>query len=188
MSDTKTTAQQKIDRTEYRRKYYKVNREMFYEHSRKYREVNREEIRERDRKYRAANPEKIREANKKYRETHREQIRDCRRKRQQKLHTTIIQYLRKHPCINCGEADMRCLEFHHLTPVATRDAYVATLITRAVSHKRIQEEIDKCVVLCGNCHMKRHGKNGVLMNSARKKTAAVWRIEPGKGARRNANK
>lgn len=59
-------------------------------------------------------------------------------------------------CEKCGEDHPACLEFHHLNPT-TKDKNVAEMIN-TYSQKKIQEEIDKCSVLCANCHRKEHYK------------------------------
>lgn len=53
----------------------------------------------------------------------------------------------------CGENDPNCLDFHHL------DGKIASLTQAAKnrwSEKRILEEVEKCVLLCANCHLKLH--------------------------------
>ena len=61
---------------------------------------------------------------------------------------------KKIKCAKCGYC--RCkeaLEFHHLDPTQ-KDFSSAGMKTRSI--QRIQEEIDKCVVLCANCHREAH--------------------------------
>lgn len=62
-------------------------------------------------------------------------------------------YLRAHPCVDCGEADLAVLEFDHLDPDAKTMAIGAMIGRR--SWKKIVAEIEKCVVRCANCHRKR---------------------------------
>jgi hypothetical protein len=63
------------------------------------------------------------------------------------------QYLSIHPCVSCGESDTRVLEFHHRNKIE-KDMDLATMISGGYSLERIQSEIDKCDVLCTNCHRK----------------------------------
>ena len=58
---------------------------------------------------------------------------------------TICQLI---PVLNCGERDPMVLEFHHRTD---KDMAVGYMVAAGFSVK-IQEEIDKCDVLCANCH------------------------------------
>jgi len=54
------------------------------------------------------------------------------------------------PCVTCGEADIVCLEFHH---VAEKEFTVSELIfARRRSLAAVTKEMDRCVVMCGNCH------------------------------------
>ena len=55
--------------------------------------------------------------------------------------------------MGCGENHISCLEFHHLDPTVKEGA-VSNLIR--VSFERALKEIEKCIVLCSNCHKKEH--------------------------------
>lgn len=50
-------------------------------------------------------------------------------------------------CTDCGNTDPRVLEFDHL-----RDKVFNVAQMQSYSLKRVQEEIDKCEVVCANCH------------------------------------
>lgn len=58
----------------------------------------------------------------------------------------------KTSCQVCGESEKICLDFHHLRD---KDMPVSQLAAYG-SMKRVKEEIDKCIVLCSNCHRKVH--------------------------------
>lgn len=60
-------------------------------------------------------------------------------------------------CKECGESNSDCLAFHHVDP-ATKKATVASMVRSKSSKQEILDEIAKCVVLCSNCHLKRHGE------------------------------
>ena len=68
----------------------------------------------------------------------------------------LLDYLRSHPCIDCGQSDPVLLEFDH------RDR---TTKTKAVTHialskpwRRVLAEIAKCDVRCVVCHRRRTAK------------------------------
>jgi hypothetical protein len=57
------------------------------------------------------------------------------------------------PCFCCQEIHpQEIMEFHHID--GSPEARVSHLTGN--SRKRLQEEVDKCVVVCPNCHTKIH--------------------------------
>lgn len=64
----------------------------------------------------------------------------------------LNEFKSNHPCVECGESEIVCLDLHHL-----RDK--AMMVSEAVLHcglDTLKAEIDKCKVLCANCHRKTH--------------------------------
>lgn len=55
-------------------------------------------------------------------------------------------------CSNCDENHISCLEFHHIDP-KTKEGLVTKMV---YSTNKLQKEIEKCIVLCSNCHRKLH--------------------------------
>ena len=47
------------------------------------------------------------------------------------------------------------LQFHHLNP-EEKDATVSSMIARNKSWKEIKKEVDKCILVCANCHHEIH--------------------------------
>lgn len=62
----------------------------------------------------------------------------------------LFEYLLKNPCVDCGNKDVRVLEFDHVSGI--KKGGVARLVSNACSLETIQKEIDKCEVRCRNCH------------------------------------
>lgn len=60
-------------------------------------------------------------------------------------------YLSSHPCVDCGESDVRCLQFAHRDR-STKSANVSTLLRGFRSWEVLLLEIEKCDVRCANCH------------------------------------
>lgn len=59
-------------------------------------------------------------------------------------------------CVKCGEKDPNCLDFHHI------DSNLKEYnMKRAVAAgaKTVVRELEKCVVVCANCHRKIHAYN-----------------------------
>jgi hypothetical protein len=66
----------------------------------------------------------------------------------------VLEFLRTHPCVDCGEADPIVLQFDHQDP-ESKSSNVGELLRRRASWARIQAEIDKCDVRCANDHQRR---------------------------------
>ncbi len=90
------------------------------------------------------------------REKHRKVIRAQTLRYIKRNQEWIVSYLRAHPCVDCGEADIIVLEFDH-----QRDklANVSSLICEPASPKRLKAEVEKCEVVCANCHRRRTAKS-----------------------------
>jgi|TARA_R110000824_G_scaffold16478_9_gene68284 predicted HNH restriction endonuclease len=58
-------------------------------------------------------------------------------------------------CKECGFDNPHALQFHHLDPNTKKKA-VAELISSGYNKEAVQKEIDKCIVLCANCHLIMH--------------------------------
>lgn len=65
----------------------------------------------------------------------------------------LYEYLGEHPCVDCGETDVRVLEFDHRDP-ATKRQNIGHLAARK-PWKLVLSEIEKCEVRCVNCHRRR---------------------------------
>ena len=75
-------------------------------------------------------------------------------KRRKKLRLMAIQY-KGGECQICGyKICAQALEFHHLDPKIKDFGISASGSTRA--WKLTQHELDKCVMLCANCHREIH--------------------------------
>lgn len=98
--------------------------------------------------YKRPNPERDRETR---------NIRD-RRKRKE-LRGWYIDYKSHLKCSVCGENHPATLEFHHKDP-ATKILEIGTMVSSVpkFSKEKILDEINKCLVICSNCHKKLHWK------------------------------
>lgn len=67
----------------------------------------------------------------------------------------VTNYLKIHPCIWCGNTDERVLDFHHRDG-KEKDYNIAE--AQLISTKRLQEEINKCDVMCANHHRILHAE------------------------------
>lgn len=67
----------------------------------------------------------------------------------------VTEYKQINKCAGCGESDTHLLDMHHLDP-SQKEACVSTLLQYATSIDKVKEEVEKCQVLCVNCHRKLH--------------------------------
>ena len=77
-----------------------------------------------------------------------------RRKQQIKqLRQTLYDYLKSHPCVDCGENDPTCLEFDHV--IGPKHSNISRMVSSASSLTMLYDEINKCEVRCANCHRRK---------------------------------
>lgn len=69
------------------------------------------------------------------------------------VQTLITSY--KIPCAICGEDHPAVLDFHHVDG-AMKSFSINTAVKNGTAKARVIAEIEKCVVLCSNCHRKHH--------------------------------
>lgn len=65
----------------------------------------------------------------------------------------VEEYKSKHPCLDCGNIDTMVLSFDHVR--GTKKMDISQMVNQGYSLQVIQAEIDKCEVVCLNCHFKR---------------------------------
>lgn len=58
-------------------------------------------------------------------------------------------------CMGCGETDTMILVFHHKKP-EDKLLSVSAMVSSRYAKRQILDEMDKCVILCHNCHMRIH--------------------------------
>jgi hypothetical protein len=89
--------------------------------------------------------------------TARERNRRVMARKRSEGRTFIGEYLKGHPCADCGEADPVVLDFHHVRGVKSEEVRELSHQGRSVS--AIWREIQECEVVCANCHRRRHHKD-----------------------------
>ena len=58
-------------------------------------------------------------------------------------------------CERCPENHPACIDFHHQDPTK-KEVNIGEAFRLGYSKKRIEAEMEKCIVLCSNCHRKLH--------------------------------
>lgn len=61
-------------------------------------------------------------------------------------------------CVRCENSDPRVLDFDHIVPGEKKNSIAA--IFALANRDKIKEEVDKCQLLCANCHRIKSLENG----------------------------
>ena len=69
----------------------------------------------------------------------------------------LYAYLSSHPCVDCGQTDVRVLEFDHVR--GNKSASITKMLN-ASDWSIIEAEIAKCEVRCANCHRRKTLERG----------------------------
>lgn len=70
----------------------------------------------------------------------------------------VIEYLKSHPCVDCGEADPIVLDFDHVNGKKLFNVSSWDKSPGDINKSLIDSEIAKCLVRCANCHRRRTAK------------------------------
>jgi hypothetical protein len=68
---------------------------------------------------------------------------------------TLIAQFRANGCLLCSEKTFCCLVAHHVDP-RIKTFHIGHARGKKFGHKRVAQELAKCVCLCANCHAKLH--------------------------------
>jgi hypothetical protein len=90
-----------------------------------------------------------------YAQKKKEQSRKSRKRAVKRNRKYVDAHKIENPC-PCGETESCCLSYHHENGDKTGN--ISDMVNRGYGINRIQKEIDKCTVLCLNCHAKLHNK------------------------------
>ncbi len=86
--------------------------------------------------------------------TEKVRIRKSNKIRANRIRKWVSNYKAKKGCCKCYENDPVALDFHHKDKTL-KEGNIGTIIT-TWSEKKLKKEIDKCIVICANCHRKLH--------------------------------
>lgn len=91
---------------------------------------------------------------------------ECRFRHRRKRQAFIQAYKHSMGCAICGEDDPIVLEFHHRDPEAKSNRLKhrngGKRSFSVMSMGRILEEIEKCDVMCANCHRREEYRKSLL--------------------------
>lgn len=100
-----------------------------------------------------------------YRARHKAAVKRSRAKARRARYEEIDRIKTECGCSSCGMTITACLDFHHRDPL-TKLFEISRGITMGYAWARILAEIEKCDVLCSNCHRQVHRKSDTLPASA----------------------
>jgi len=138
---------------EKRAEYYKLNEEKISE----YYKLNKEKIGEKKAEFYKLNKEKIGEKKAEFYKLNKEKIRKQQREHIKKKRAICLEYLGG-KCVKCGTTHN--LQFDHIKREGKKYE-----ITRKLSNNfdNLKEELDKCQLLCVDCHLDKTAKEWVDM-------------------------
>lgn len=76
-------------------------------------------------------------------------------RRVRSLKAWIVDMKARVGCATCAEKHPAALDFHHVDP-EEKEISPSRLASKGWGRARIKKELDKCIVLCANCHRKLH--------------------------------
>jgi Zn finger protein HypA/HybF involved in hydrogenase expression len=127
---------------EYKKEYYLKNKFKKLEYSKKWYDKNVEYLKEKRKSQYNLNSEEIKL-----------KWALVKRNKTVKIRTFIEDYKDLCSCKKCNESRNYILDFHHLDPLQ-KDFNLGD--ASKYSFKKIKTELEKCIVLCRNCHSEFH--------------------------------
>ncbi len=91
---------------------------------------------------------------KKYYQENKQRYHAHAEKRRQDVSGWINEIKTESGCTICNESRYWCLDFHH--PNDDKRSAVSTMISGGLAKKTILEEVEKCEIVCKNCHADIH--------------------------------
>lgn len=83
----------------------------------------------------------------------------------------ISLFKEKYGCCICHESCGCCLEFHHINP-NDKSVGISHLTRHTTGIGKIAKEIEKCIIICSNCHKKLHAGIIEINNMSNHKISA----------------
>jgi len=158
--------EKKYDKKEYNKEWNKKNKKKINARRKELYQKNKEKINSKRREYNKKNKEQKRISDKKYYLKNKIKLNKKHREYHQKRQVNFISTYKKGKCCSLCSYDEHCeiLQFHHKNK--TKKLFEITI--SKISKKTIEElktEIDKCILICPNCHFilhlkERGSKNG----------------------------
>lgn len=101
------------------------------------------------------NLDSIRKSRREWYERNQTHAKEQVKRRKQETYEWLKEYKSTLSCETCGEDHPACLDFHHRDP-NEKEIPMAKAVASGWGRERILKEIEKCAILCSNCHRKLH--------------------------------
>jgi len=101
--------------------------------------------------------EKQREYSKKYYEANKADLIARSAKTKKRLREEFNAFKSRLTCVKCGESHPATLDFHHVIK-DPNNPKISELTRKGSYSLAIEEIMNKCIVLCSNCHRKHHSE------------------------------
>jgi hypothetical protein len=99
--------------------------------------------------------QKNKEYSRRYYEKNKKKVQEATNKVRRAGRAVFKEFKARLSCIQCGENHPATLDFHHHTPHPD-NIKISKLLADGRFSFAIEEIMNKCVVLCSNCHRKHH--------------------------------
>ena len=139
----------------YKKQYYEDNKEKALAYKKKYYEKNKEVVKAYQKQYRQDNKGAIVAYKKKHQQDNKEELATKAKSLRDARSLEVFEY-KGGACEHCSVRELDYLamyDYHHIDP--TTKLYTVSSIMNGPMD-RIMAEVDKCLLLCANCHRKEH--------------------------------
>ena len=121
-------------------------------------------------------------------EAHNKRRNDAKTRYRERNRMYLVEHLRTHTCVDCGEADPIVLEFDHRAP-ENKEYSLAYYSGTGCSVRQLRNEMDKYVVRCVRCRRRRRARQFGWVNgiSLLRDVAQLGRALPLGGRSRRFN-
>jgi len=148
---------------EYNKEWSRKNKERICSRRKELYQLNKDKINLHRREYWEKHKDKKREANKRYHEKHKLQSNKKMREYHQEKENEFISAYKKGKCCSlCGYNEhYEILQFHHKDRKNKLFEVTLSKISKR-SPEEIKKELDKCILICPNCHFLIHSRGDKL--------------------------
>lgn len=80
------------------------------------------------------------------------------KERRDQLRRKVSKYKSRRGCSRCSEDHISCLDFHHES-ADEKEENISRMVEKTYSWESILKEIQKCELICANCHRKIHANS-----------------------------